>query len=75
MTKARRRRRSNPNSDLIGTGEAAALLGYSVAGFRRKFLAAFKSQNAVIRQPDGQWKWSRALVEHLRNRTPTTQAS
>lgn len=62
--------------DLLSTGEAATILGYSVNGFRRKFLAAFLAQAAVIRQPDGHWRWSRTLVEHLRNlNNPTSQAS
>ena len=61
--------------DLISTGAAAKALGYSVNGFRRKFLAAFQAQRAVIRQPDGHWRWSRVMVERLANNAPTTQAS
>ena len=65
----------HPEPDLISTGAAAKSLGYSVAGFRRKFLAAFLAQHAVIRQPDGHWRWSRALVEHLHNRNATPKES
>lgn len=63
------------NPDLISTGDAARAVGYSVSYFRRKFLAAFQAQRAVIRQPDGNWRWSRTLVEHLANPSTTTKAS
>ena len=63
------------NPDLISTGAAAKALGYSVSYFRRKFLAAFQAQRAVIRQPDGNWRWSRTLVDHLAHPSTTKQAS
>jgi hypothetical protein len=63
------------NPDMISTGDAARALGYSVSYFRRKFLAAFQAQHAVIRQPDGDWRWSRTLVEHLVHPSTTSQAS
>jgi hypothetical protein len=63
-----RHRPSNPDSEFLWTGEAAAMLGYSPAGFRRRFTAMFLEHQALFCDVDGQWKWSRDLVQHLRDR-------
>ena len=53
--------KGNRPSDCLTTGEAAAMLGYSVRGFQAKFEAAL----TVYRDGSGWRGWLRSEVEAL----------
>jgi hypothetical protein len=68
-------RKVNPDFNRLTTGQAAAMLCMSAAGFRRKFLKAFLAQHAVFLAGSGNYMWARSLVEHLRDMEPPSSAA